>query len=117
MNGAARDGRHPAPDFALQLAPRQARLVAEALGQRPYAQVQALMARLEAWAGSWSMAGGDGGAGGAAAFVLDARELALVIAALSDLPYRRVHVLVRALEAQLAALQAGAARTVLERAA
>ena len=102
--------------FALQLAPRQARLVAEALGLRPYAQVQALMARLEAWAQAWS-------AGGAAPFVLDSGELALVVAALSDLPYRRVHVLVRSLEAQLeqlaqlAALPATGARTTLERAA
>jgi len=94
--------------FSLQLAPRQARLVAEALGLRPYAQVQALMARLERWAREWRA---DGDAG----LALDAGELALVVAALSDLPYRRVHVLVRGLEAQLAALQAQADR--LERAA
>lgn len=94
--------------FALQLAPRQARLVAEALGLRPYGQVQALMARLEQWARAWR-AEGDAG------LVLDAGELAVIVAALSDLPYRRVHVLVRGLEAQLAALQAEAGR--LERAA
>ncbi|MET0208077.1 MAG: hypothetical protein ABW220_03500 [Burkholderiaceae bacterium] len=98
--------------FALQLAPRQARLVAEALGLRPYGQVQALMARLEAWARDWS--DGIDTRGGAAPFVLDAGELALVVSALSDLPYRRVHTLVRGLEAQLAALSQGAARTALE---
>ncbi|MDY0961167.1 MULTISPECIES: hypothetical protein [Massilia] len=98
--------------FALQLAPRQARLVAEALGLRPYGQVQALMARLEAWARDWT--DGIDTRGGAAPFVLDAGELALVVSALSDLPYRRVHTLVRGLEAQLAALPQGAARTALE---
>jgi hypothetical protein len=96
--------------FALRLAPRQARLVAEALGLRPYAQVQALMARLEGWARAW-------GAEADAGLVLDADELALVVSALSDLPYRRVHVLVRGLEAQLAALQAQAGRRALEPAA
>jgi len=101
--------------FALQLAPRQARLVAEALGLRPYGQVQALMARLEAWARGWT--DGARADGGAAPFVLDAGELALVVSALSDLPYRRVHALVRGLEAQLAALRPGNARATLERAA
>lgn len=104
MNGAGGG----AARFALHLAPRQARLVAEALGLRPYAQVQALMARIQAWAREWR-ADGDTG------LVLDAGELALIVAALSDLPYRRVHVLVRGLEAQLAALRAQAGR--LERAA
>lgn len=104
MNGAGANNAR----FALQLAPRQARLVAEALGLRPYAQVQALMARLEQWARAWRTGDDDG-------LVLDAGELALIVAALSELPYRRVHVLVRGLEAQLAALQAQAGR--LERAA
>lgn len=106
--------------FALQLAPRQARLVAEALGLRPYVQVQALMARLEAWARAWNAP--DATADGEIPYVLDAAELALVVAALSDLPYRRVHVLVRSLEAQLAALGpresgASAASASLERVA
>lgn len=101
--------------FALQLAPRQARLVGEALGLRPYGQVQALMARLEAWARDWT--DGIDARGGAAPFVLDAGELALVVSALSDLPYRRVHALVRGLEAQLAALRQGDARAALEPAA
>ncbi|OIJ41019.1 hypothetical protein [Massilia timonae] len=103
MNGRS-DG---AARFSLRLAPRQARLVAEALGLRPYAQVQALMARLEEWARAWR-AEDDAG------LVLDAGELALVVSALSDLPYRRVHVLVRGLEAQLAALRAQAGRPALE---
>ena len=77
--------------FAIGLDARQAALVAEALGGRPYVEVHALVARLQAWA-----AQGDG-----APFVLAYAELVLVLRALGDLPYRRVHVLVGALQSQL----------------
>jgi len=77
--------------FAIGLDARQAQLVAEALAERPYVEVHALIARLRAWA-----AEGDG-----APFVLGHAELVLVLRALGDLPYRRVHVLVGALQAQL----------------
>jgi len=77
--------------FAIGLDARQAALVAEALAERPYVEVHALIARLQAWA-----AGADG-----APFVLAHAELVLVLRALGDMPYRRVHVLVGALQAQL----------------
>lgn len=87
-----------APRFALQLGLRQARLVAEALGGRPYGQVHVLVKRLQACAGQ----------AGAAAFVLDQDELVLVLAALSELPYRRVHGLIDGLQRQLAAMRQAA---------
>jgi hypothetical protein len=82
--------------FGIGLDLRQARLVAEALGQRPYAQVRGLMARLHGWAER----------GAAAPFALDHAELLLVLEALGGMPYRRVHALAGSLERQLAALQA-----------
>lgn len=85
----------PSMRFALQLELRQARLVAEALGHQPYVRVHALVARLQAWAGT-----------GEASFVLARDELVLIIDALGDLPYRRVHALIGSLRHQLAAVAA-----------
>jgi hypothetical protein len=90
MNGIAQ-GAH----FGLGLDARQVRLVAEALAERPYAEVHALMDRLAAWAG----------APGGAPFAVGHAELLLILRALGDLPYRRVHVLADALRRQLDAMQ------------
>jgi len=87
--------RQASPQFALGLDLRQARLVAEALGHRPYAEVHALIAHLEDWTAQ----------PGGAPFVLDLDALALIVRALAELPYRRVHSLIKSLEQQLAALQ------------
>jgi hypothetical protein len=89
--------------FAIGLDLRQGRLVREALEERPYREVEALVARLDAWAGQ---AFGPGGSG--APFVLDHGELVVVVDALADLPYRRVHALVQGLEQQIAGLRAPA---------
>jgi len=93
-----RSGSRSESRFALQLELRQARLVAEALGLRPYVQVHGLIARLEVWAAQ----------AGNAPFVLDQDELVLAVAALAELPYRRVHGLIGSLQGQLAALEGAA---------
>ena len=82
--------------FAIGLDLRQARLVAEALAERPYCEVHVLMGRLEAWA-----ARADG-----APFALDHAELLAILRALGDLPYRRVHALVGSLRHQLDGVRA-----------
>jgi hypothetical protein len=89
--------------FAIGLDLRQGRLVREALEERPYREVEALVGRIDAWAGQ---AFGPGGSG--APFVLDLAELVLLVDALADLPYRRVHALVKGLEQQIAGLRAPA---------
>jgi hypothetical protein len=89
--------------FGIGLDLRQGRLVREALEQRPYREVEALVGRLDSWA---VLAFGPGGSG--APFVLGHADLVLIVDALADLPYRRVHALVKGLEQQIAALQAPA---------
>ena len=89
--------------FAIGLDLRQGRLVREALEQRPYREVEALVDHLYAWAGR---AFGPDGSG--APLVLGYAELELVVDALADLPYRRVHALVKGLEQQIAGLRAPA---------
>jgi hypothetical protein len=85
--------------FAVGLDRRQGLLVREALAQRPYHEVEELIARLDAWAGRVFGPGGDG-----APLALRYADLALVVQALADLPYRRVHALIGSLERQIAAL-------------
>lgn len=89
--------------FAIGLDLRQGRLVREALEGRPYRDVEALVGRLDAWAGQ-----AFGPAGTGAPFVLGYPELVLVVDALADMPYRRVHALVKGLEQQIAGLRAAA---------
>jgi hypothetical protein len=87
------------PVFAIGLDLRQGRLVREALEQRPFHEVAALIRRLDAWAEQAFGAAADG-----QPFTLGHADLVLIVRALGDLPYRRVHVLVGSLEAQIAAL-------------
>jgi hypothetical protein len=89
--------------FGIGLDLRQGRLVREALEQRPYREVEALIGGLDAWAGQ-----AFGPAGNGAPFVLGYADLVLIVDALADLPYRRVHALVKGLEQQIAALGAPA---------
>jgi len=82
--------------FGIGLDLRQARLVAEALAERPYAEVHALVGRLRDWVGE----------AGGAPFPVDHAELVLILNALGAMPYRRVHALAGSLQRQLDAARA-----------
>jgi hypothetical protein len=84
--------------FGIGIDLRQARLVAEALAERPYAEVHGLIGRLQAW-----VVRADG-----APFAVAHAELVLILEALGAMPYRRVHALAGSLQRQLDAARAQA---------
>lgn len=91
----------PAPCFGIGLTQAQAGLVMEALGERPFRLVFALIGRLNAWANQ--AFGEDASLAAPAArapFALSAAELALILQALGELPHRRVHTLIASLQVQ-----------------
>ena len=92
--------------FGIGLTREQGALVMEALAERPFRTVFALIGRLNAWA---NQAFAEPTAQqGQPLFALSGAELALVLQALAELPHRRVHALIGSLQAQLERTQADA---------
>lgn len=86
------------PCFGIGLTREQGALVMEALAERPFRAVFALIGRLNAWANHAFAA--PAAQQGQPPFALSGAELALVLQALGDLPHRRVHALIGSLQAQ-----------------
>ena len=87
--------------LGLALNAGQSSLLLEALGERPFRSVHALIGRLDAWAGAAFPADAGPLHPPAMAFALTLPELALALDALGDLPHRRVYRLVASLQGQL----------------
>ena len=92
-------------ELGLALNPAQGRLLMEALGERPFRTVYALIGRLNAWALDAFPADPAPQHAPGFPFTLTRAELELVLDALGDMPHRRVHRLVASLQAQLQQLQ------------
>lgn len=91
--------------LGLALNPDQGRLLMEALGERPFRTVHALIGRLNAWASQAFPPDPSPQQAPATVFVLTLGELELALDALGDLPHRHVFRLIGSLQGQLQALR------------
>lgn len=87
--------------LAIGLSLDEAGLIVEALAERPFKSVYALIGELNRQANGYDAA--EFGADATQRYLLSVGEMQLIVSALGDLPYRRVHRLVHKLNARIAA--------------